>query len=184
MSVLWDSLISAGAGILGAVIGVLGALLASRRASRTAFEQVRYAVEHQRKAEVMTTAYDLVGTTRDKLLLLASERSPDAVARRSEEFLNSGADASGYLNRNAVWNDLEVHQALSSVQEKLTSLWVEFQQCRMDDSKTSEERERASDDLYEKMTTGKVGMEITWQLVAIGKLIQRKLALDDPPRGQ
>ena len=69
---LWSSLISTGAGLLGAVIGVIGALLASRRASRTAFEQVQYSVRYERKAQVMATAYDKVGIARDKLALLPS----------------------------------------------------------------------------------------------------------------
>lgn len=115
MSVLWDSLISAGAGLLGAVIGVLGALTANRRASQTAFEQVRYAAQHERKAQVMTTAHDKIGTTIDKLVFLAAERSPEGVERRSTEFLDSMRDALSYMNRNAVWSDAEVDQKLRSM---------------------------------------------------------------------
>lgn len=181
MSALWDSLIPAGAGLLGAVIGVIGSLLASRRASRTALEQVRYAVQYERKAQVMATAYDKVAYTRDKLDLLARlQTTTDEVAERSvSEYLESEADAEAYLNRYAVWNDPEEDQQLRFVQQQCRLIWGQFQRV-VRSGPSSTEFERAKNDLHESINGGAIagGMKVA------GSLMQRKLTLDKPQRGQ
>jgi hypothetical protein len=192
MSTLWNSLISAGAGLLGAVLGVIGSLLASRRASQTAFEQVRYAVRYERKAQVMATAYDKVGITRDKLAFLITvpdERDLDLFGRSSEAYLESSADAEAYLARNTVWNDPEVDQALRQVLGLCKGHWSRFYRV-WTGGPSSVDIEESRKNLKQGIT-GELGItgersynSVNVQLERIGHMMQRQLELEKPQRGQ
>jgi hypothetical protein len=187
VSALWDSLIPAGAGLLGAVIGVIGSLLASRQASRAAIEQVRYAVRYERKAQVMATAYDKVANSRDKLALLSRTDTGDDVRRLpadvaksvASEHLETDADAEAYLNRNAVWNDPEVDRALRSVQQQCRLHWSRYHR------QFTEHGEASTDELkvlLKELSEGINSEAIAGGMVAAGRLMQRKL--DEPQRRQ
>ena len=192
MSALWDSLISAGAGllgaVLGAVIGVIGALRASRQASQQAsqiaIEQVRFAVRYERKAQVMATAYDKVGIARDKLDLLTSLSDAERARFRPsiDAYWESSADTKAYLDRNAVWNDPQVDQALRDVLQQCNQSSVQFQDVVSKDPSTTE-FENGKKDLAVSIKGDGDRLGVSAELEAIGHNMHRILELEKPQRG-
>jgi hypothetical protein len=202
MSTLWSSLISAGAGlfgaVLGAVIGVIGALRASRQAShatllasreasqqasQTAVEQVRFAVRIERKAQVMSTAYDKVGITRDKLAFLPYTSHGNNLQDRQDHwnrgfgaYRESSADAKAYLDRNAVWNDPGVDRELRDVLQECNQLANEFAQVL----RRGTEIETGRKVLEERIESEVFSNSVNAKLKHIGHMLQGKLEHEKP----
>jgi hypothetical protein len=181
MNQAWiNSLISAGAGLLGALLGALlgvwSTLRASRRASQTAFKQVRFAAQHQHSMQVMTTAYDMVGTGRDKLASAARSSSTARFQEKIDAFWDQLRDTHAYLNRNVVWLDVEVLKKLRSFQRTLESLSKDLEQIWKDESAAGDERQENIDKLAKRVSS----KEMARLQLAIGQHIQEILVRDMP----
>jgi len=134
MSTLWPALISAGAGLLGAVIGVIGSLKASQRAAETAFRQVRYAQVEQLRYEAHAIIYALI-TEFDIAFRQWLARAGHSRAQLTASGPLSGSEAireadkaiSTALSKNSLWISEDMTQrtthvllAFAEKREKLT----------------------------------------------------------------
>jgi hypothetical protein len=99
-----QSLISAGAGLLGALIGFGGALLVSIRAERASRHQARYARAHEHRDEVLGNIYGLIYDYDAAMhRWLDAGIEPEAMPELWEQALDLGQELHKYFIRSMVW---------------------------------------------------------------------------------
>lgn len=107
---LLSSLISARSGLAGAVIGVIGALIATRHASKTAFAQVRYGIQQERISEVLNTTYDRLGGLFSQAMLLSVTRGRSRLDEGTTQYFENSQKLYLYQLRNQLWMPLSISQ--------------------------------------------------------------------------
>jgi len=124
---LVSSLITAGAGLLGAVLGAGVTLIATRRTGETAFAQVRYGIQQQRISEVLNTTYDRLGnlfSTALQLSHLPDRPGPDVDVRQEHEsgiteYFRAYTEMSMYLLRNQLWMPSSIFEKARHIADAL-----------------------------------------------------------------
>ena len=133
-----QSLISASAGLIGALIGFGGSLIVSLRAGKIARDQVRYARAHERRDEVLATLYGLVYEVEDDFddVLRALRRLKDSghtpeqersswavlvneAVRLNKELGNTVESLLSYHQKHFVWMPENISTTLIAILEPL-----------------------------------------------------------------
>ena len=136
---LWVALISPIAALLGAALGLFGALVVSRRATRTAFRQALYSGQLSRQQEVLTTYYEHIGAMYDELLLLPTRSRQDVADR--EEFHQALLKATGYGKRHHIWVPVELWDKYIEMVSLLQAKQSEIMDAASDEVLTDDEYE-------------------------------------------
>ena len=178
---LVSSLLTAGSGLLGAVIGVVGALFATRQAGKSAFAQVRYGIQQQRISEVLNTTYDRLSNLFAEALRL-SHSPPDSLGpgERKEqqiwgitEYFRASTEMSMYLLRNQLWMPSSIFEKARRITDELS----EHVQAILDllddqslaDKELEDEKEKVHSDIF----------QVQKSLIDLSKEIAKVLSNED-----
>jgi cobalamin biosynthesis Mg chelatase CobN len=112
---LLRTLITAGAGLLGVVIGVFSTRSTSKRTIKAALEQVCYQRAHERRDEILTTLYGYLFELQGGLIdLMHASGKP---AEKSEEIQNLLAKADefiDYYRKHTLWLSRETELEIAT----------------------------------------------------------------------
>lgn len=147
MATLWPALISAGAGLLGAVIGVVGSLIVSRRAARVAFRQVRYSqvqqLRYQAHAEIFGLITEFNAAFTNWLIMAENREKQTEMRKAAVTALEVGQNVTNSMLRNSMW--------ISSEMARQSNLLIRAFNDKREQLITASVSNSITDDEYQKL---------------------------------
>jgi hypothetical protein len=120
-----QSLISAGSGLIGALIGFGGSMLVSIRAERSARNQTQYALAHERRDEALGTIYGMLDDLWNKFKQWADTPLDDeASLRRLRATARDAGELGRFHLKNIVWVPNNISKELNDFRSVYLS-WLE-----------------------------------------------------------
>lgn len=178
-----QSLITAGAAIVGALIGFGGSLLVSIRSARIGREQIRYAQRQERRAEVVSEMIARLLKPTD-LLRAALKVEGLQRAKQLHPFLQSIQEANIYGRANVLWLSPSLSNTFSEAVEILREQGRKLSDTVTDTGDESGKREAAEEELRSWLNDGIV--DFTANLVSKAQegveLYGADEWADEPPR--
>ena len=119
-----QALISAGSGLLGALIGFGGALIVSIRAGRIARDQVLYARAHERRDEALGTVFVMLHDLSNAFSEWAETPDSDSSYERGGRASTLIQEVTGHLRKTSVWLPMSISEEITALLEDYLR-WLE-----------------------------------------------------------
>jgi hypothetical protein len=109
------SLIPVGAAIIGGLIGFSGAMIASRRANKTAYDLVSYSRVQDRRYEALATLYGYAQQLYEVLNSASQAADAPSLLEKNIEYQTIAIEANDYLRKNMLWLPGEATEAFTEL---------------------------------------------------------------------